>query len=105
IEDAEAGHATYPRIRARYGSDITDAAIAKCSRTAFGLHLCSAWGLRVDPTRLEDLRRATVERQARLLEIAREVGFVREDGSKNVARLQQYVCHVYGVPWKYVPKR
>src|SRR5690606_29929088 len=40
-----------------------------------------------------------------LLEIAQEVGFVRPDGSKNVARIQQYVCHVYGVPWRFVEKR
>lgn len=104
IDDAVTGHELYRRVRGRYGDLITDDAIASESRHAFWLQLCSAWGLRVNPDRLEDLKRSTLERQAALLEIAQEVGFVREDGSKNVARIQQYVAGCYGVPWRFVKK-
>ncbi len=65
------------------------------NRAAFALHLCSAWGVRVDSGRFGKLEERLVSRRTDLQKILTERGIIREDLTRDTARAKAYVSSVY----------
>lgn len=64
--------------------------------SAFCCHLGAMWGLRADPERVEALEKDLSARRSVLEAWAKEVGIIREDGTKNMAFIKGLVEKAYG---------
>jgi hypothetical protein len=69
--------------------------VAMLCRDALALHMTAAWGVRTDPERLHLLEEETTENIAELSEIATQAGFLRGDGSRNMAAIRAAVEEAY----------
>jgi DNA polymerase I-like protein with 3'-5' exonuclease and polymerase domains len=64
-------------------------------RAAWALHLMGAWGIRTDPEHTESILADVRAKHSAALEIAREAGFIRKDGSKDMKRIQAAVAQSF----------
>lgn len=104
IADWEEGARTYPLLDAectykiwekqRVNEEYLEDQHAQ-TRAAWFLHLSSMWGLRTDPARVEALAEMVGEDHERLKALLIEKGFVREDGSRCVKKVQQVMESVW----------
>ena len=62
----------------------------------FALHLMRVWGIRVDPARVVDLKKEISEVVSLGEETGKSLGFVREDGSRDMGALRDLVSDAYG---------
>lgn len=67
---------------------------AQCA-AAWAAHLSAMWGIRTDASRVEAMERALVEKRAQDVAFAKSKGFMREDGSKNMAVIHEAVTKAY----------
>ncbi len=62
---------------------------------AFCLYLMSAWGIRADTTRWAQLKKDVDVKYQKLLKQYRDIGVLREDGTKDKGKLQELVNTAY----------
>ena len=72
------------------------AALAEQCYKAWSLHLAAAWGLRTDPVATEELAAAVEVGRAKWRPIIQGLGFIREDGSEDQAKVKKAVALAYG---------
>lgn len=65
-------------------------------RAAFALQLGACWGLRVDPSRLDDLSSRIEALAAEVTRRFQEKGWIRPDGSENQGAIKTAVAKAYG---------
>lgn len=83
----------HARWIANYRIDLED--VAELTRRQFWLQCCSVRGIRTDPISIDDLRRVTQAEVEHYREIFAAEGFLRADGSKNMAEIRQAVTEAY----------
>jgi hypothetical protein len=86
----------FARQRKRFERDVPMQALQTFSRTAFWLHLMSVWGLLTSPDAVESLRSHAEEQLAFLRPAAVEAGFLRANGTRNMAAIRGAVEEAYG---------
>lgn len=65
-------------------------------RSSLWLHLCSVWGIRTDPARVEALAGALETERDSLLSVLQAQGLVRPDGTRNMVAVQRRVIEAFG---------
>lgn len=95
VEDAIATGAVFKRQCARYGGRVSLEDVAFQCRKAFWLHIARGNGLRTNPLKLDTLRAATEAEVERLRGLAIDLGFVREDGSKDMKAIRLAIFEAY----------
>ncbi|MFA4972177.1 MAG: DNA polymerase [bacterium] len=94
LSDATATLRLWQRMRERH-PDVKLPDVAFCTRKMFCLHLQHCWGIETDPDRVTDLARLANEHIADLRGQVQQYGFVRDDGSKCMARIKAAVLCAY----------
>ena len=92
----------FERQRRRF-QDVSPEAHAAFSRTAFWLHLMSVWGLRTDGDAVEAFQADTAAQLAELRPAAIRAGFLRADGTRNMAAIRAAVEKAYGAATPRTP--
>jgi len=69
------------------------------TRAAWALHLASCWGLRTRASEVSKLGEETKEELREITQRLIEAGLVREDGSRDTKKAQEYMLEVCGYCW------
>ena len=62
---------------------------------AFALHLLSGWGISVDSGRVDNIKKELEKVVNKSNQIGRDIGVVRENGSRNLTSLRELVAEAY----------
>jgi len=63
---------------------------------AFALHLLSGWGISVDSVRVNCIKKELEKAVSKSNQIGKDIGVVRENGSRNLTALRELVSVAYG---------
>lgn len=93
--DAVAARKVWLRQRKRHGGDISIKDVAFLTRRQVWLQLTRNYGVRTDPKQIARLRAATKENLDQLIDIAKEAGFIRDNGTRDMKAIRAWVSEAY----------
>lgn len=95
LKDVRFALKIFGRQMTRYQNRVPLETIQTETYSKLWAHLFSAWGLRSDHVAFDELEASALARLEELTDLAKQRGFVREDGSQNKKAIQEAVSLAY----------